>query len=668
MAVRISKEGAVVISKRSLAIILSASLYVAACGGGSSPEESQPSGGGGASAPSGSVSTDKNAYPVFPNADAGADPAVPADQGGKGFTGEGWQTDTDFDLIGDPRAVKGGLLREVIYDFPGTLRLYGPESNTATNFMIQGLVYETLVGLHPTTLGFIPALATHWQISPDKLTYRFRIDPNARFSDGQPVTADDVVASWNFVMDKGLQDPSNQLVFGKFERPVAESKYIVHVKSTVLNWRNFLYFAQSLPILPAHVLKGVDGARYLKEFNFKLLPGSGPYKVEETDVVKGKSVSLRRRTDYWAEAQRRNVGTGNFDEIREIVVRDQKLAFEMFKKGDLDYYFVNISREWIEEMNFDKVQRGLVLKRKIFNDSPEGFSGLAINTRKPPYDDIRVRQALAHLENRELMIEKLFFKEYFPLNSYYPGGIYENPDNPKMPYDPQLALKLLADAGWKERDAQGRLVKNGQPLTIELLYDSKSSEPFITVYQEDLRKVGITLNLRLLTPETRFQLVGQRKFDLEYQGWTGLIFPNPETSFHSKLADQNNNNNITGIKDKRLDELLDAYDIEFDQQKRIAIIREIDGIVANLHTYVLGWYAPFQRIGFWNKFGHPEGYFSRSGEYYTDVAGLWWIDSAKQAQLNKAMADPSIKFDQGQVDVRYWKDYAAKQPAPAAAK
>ena len=152
--------------------------------------------------------------------------------------------------------------------------MFGPESNLADWAMLQNMPYES----YPTTLDYIPALATHWQVSPDKLTYRFRIDPNARFSDGVPVTADDVVASWAFVMDKGLQEPMSQLVFAKFDKPVAESKYIVRVHSNVLNWRNFLYFSASLPILPAHVLKDVDGARYVKDYNFKLLPGSGQHR------------------------------------------------------------------------------------------------------------------------------------------------------------------------------------------------------------------------------------------------------------------------------------------------------------------------------------------------------------------------------------------------------
>ena len=649
---------------RRLALVV-LTIGLSACGGRDEPAGGASGSGAGARGP---VAMDKNAYPVFPDADAGADSAVPAEQGGRGFTGQGWETNTDFDLIGDPRAVKGGVLRDAMLDFPGTLRVTGPESNTAFNFSMMSLVYEALLTLHPTTLDFIPSLATHWQISADRLTYRFRINPNARWSDGQPVVADDVRATWDFMMDKTLQDPMNELVFGKFERPVVESKYIVRVTSKELNWRNFLYFGASMQLLPSHVLAKVNGATYLKEYNSKLLPGTGPYVVNEPDIQRGKSISIRRRpTGYWAETHRRNVGAYNFDELRTTVVRDHKLSFEMFKRGDLDYYIVGVAREWIEELNFDRVQRGMIQKRKIFNDSPVGVSGLAINTRRPPYNDIRVRQALALLQNRQLMIEKLFFNEYVPLNSYYPGSMYENPANPKMPYDPERALALLAEAGWKGRDAQGRLVKDGRPLSVELLYQSQTSEPSLTVYQEDLRRVGITLNLRLVTPETLWQLLMQRRFDVSSMGWTGLVFPNPETSYHSRLADPPSTNNLTGIKNARLDALLVDYDREFNPERRAAIIREIDGILTNEHHYVLGWYGPYTRIAYWNKFGHPEGYLTRVGEYYEVIPSLWWIDPERERQLIGAMGDASVKLPVGDTEVRYWEAYAKKQPAAAPA-
>ncbi len=181
-------------------------------------------------------------------------------------------------------------------------------------------------------------------------------------------------------------------------------------------------------------------------------------------------------------------------------------------------------------------------------------------------------------------------------------------------------LQLLAEAGWKDRDAQGRLVKNGQPLALELLYGDKG----IGAVDDDLPGRAAQGRHR---PEPAARHArdavqagdGAQVRHGRSMGWGGLLFPNPETSFASTLADVPNNNNITGFKDKRVDELLDAYDGSSIQQKRAAIIQEIDGILANSYQYILGWDAPFERIAYWNKFGHPEGYLTRIGDY-RDIA------------------------------------------------
>ena len=625
------------------------------CGGGSTsaPESSSTAPVG---APRGNVPTDKSAYPAFPDPDSGADPAVSAADGGRGFTGEGWETNTDYDLIGDPRAVKGGLLKiGTMTDFPSTLRYYGPNV-TAWNQMLHGMVYETLLGLHPTTLAWIPALATHWQISEDKLTFRFRIDPNARFSDGTPVTSEDVVASWKLVVDKGLQDPARTLVYSNFEPPVAQSKYLVSVRAKSVNWLNFLYFS-GLYIYPAHILKTINGETYVREYNYKMLPGSGPYIVGEQDLDKGKMVRIRRRNDYWAEKHRRNVGTANFDQIQQVVVRDRNLEFEMFKKGDVDYYVVNRAQMWVEDLNYANIQRGLNQKRKIFNHNPQGIQGVAINTRREPLNDVRVRKALRHLFNRESMIEKLMYNEYVLVDSMFPSSVYENPNNEKIRYDPQKAMQLLTEAGWSQRDAQGRLTRNGRPLSIEIVYADQASERFFTVYQEDLRKVGITLNLRLTTFETLVKLLDERTFGMASIAYTGEIFPSPEQNWHSRLADEKNTNNITGFKNARADQIIEAYGKEFDFDKRVALLREFDSILANEHHWILEWTAPYERVVYWNKFGHPPGYLTRVGDY-RDILTLWWFDPERSAQLDAALRNPSTKLEVGPTDDRFWLDYA----------
>ena len=626
-----------------------------ACGGGPRPEPegTAPTATRSDGAP---VAMDKNAYPVFPDADSGADPSVPAEQGGRGFTGDGWETNTDFDLIGDPRAVKGGAIRQAMTDFPATLRYVGP-SVSVWNAMLHGLVYESLLGLHPVTLDYIPSVATHWQISPDRLTYRFRLDPNARFNDGTPVTSEDVIASWKLMVDKTVQDPLRNALFSGYEQPVAESRYIVRVTAKEAGWTALYYFS-GLPVYPAHVLKDVDGARYVREFNDKMLPGTGPYAVETADVDKGRSIRIRRRTGYWAEQHRRNVGGNNFDEIRQIVVRDRNLEFEMLKRGDLDFYHVNRAQMWVEELNFDKIQNGQIQKRKVWNHAPNSLQGIAFNTRRAPYDDVRVRKAIRHLYNRELMIAKLTYNEYLPMDSMYPGTIYENPNNEKVRFDPQAAVRLLAEAGWKDRNAQGQLVRNGAPLVIESLYYDRASERFLTIFQEDLRKVGVTINLRYVTPETAFKLLDEQQFGMFSVGYGGGgPFPLPEQFFHSAQADQKASTNISGFKNARVDDIIGEYDREFDVQRRAALLSELDSIVSAQHHYLLEWYAPFQRVVFWNKFGYPNGVFTRIGDY-RDTVSLWWFDPQKNQELDAALRDPSRTLPVGASDDRYWLEFA----------
>jgi microcin C transport system substrate-binding protein len=283
-----------------------------------------------------------------------------------------------------------------------------------------------------------------------------------------------------------------------------------------------------------------------------------------------------------------------------------------------------------------------------------------------PWDDIRVRQAFALLFDREKLIEKLFYKEYLPLNSFYPGTEYENPDNPKNLYNPQEALRLLAEAGWKTRDAQGRLTKGGQPLQVDLLYIDQSQEPYFTVYQEDLQKAGITLNLRLVTPETSFKMKMQRQFDFTFGSWgVGNIFPIPKPEYHSSMAKIENTNNISGFNDKRIDEITEQYEVTFDVQKRKAMLRELDGILTRQYHYVMQWYAPSTRIAYWNRYSYPAGTFSRIGDYEGSLAPgipqLWWFDPVKEQKLAQAMRDPSIKLEIPPVEDHYWQEYAKKE-------
>ncbi|PID57345.1 hypothetical protein CSB45_07415 [candidate division KSB3 bacterium] len=559
-----------------------------------------------------------------------------------------WVENKDFPLIGDPNAQKGGRLRYAIISYPATFRLHGPSSNTTFINLMSSLVYQTLIDIHPNTMEFIPGLAEAWEIQDDNSTFLFRINPKAQWEDGQPVSPEDVVFSYELVIDPETKDPYSADLFGRlFEKPEIVDEYTVKFKAKTLHWRNFMFCGANLPILPAHTFRGKN---YLQDFNWKLPNGSGPYKLES--FRKGRNIVFKRRDDFWANDEREHIGVYNFDRIKFSVVRDRNLIYEKFKKGEFDYYIVSVARKWVEEMDFDKIQKGWIQKRKIFTSQPNGVYGLALNMRQFPFDDLRVRKALNYLYNRPLFTEKLFFNEYVEMHSYFPGGPYENPRNERIGYDPEKAQSLLAEAGWTERNAQGILEKDGQPFVVTALYGDEASERHLTIFQEDLRKAGIELKLKRVDYSTMYKLIDERNFHMANMAWNALLFPNPESSYHSKYADINQTNNITGITNPKIDTILDAYPEMFEKTERIEALRELDGLIYQEHPYILNWYAPFTRVLYWNRFGMPECYFSRFGGS-DSILSTWWFDPQKQAQLDDAMKTGSA-LEVGTVDVFPW--------------
>jgi len=564
-----------------------------------------------------------------------------------------WQTNEDFPLVGDPNAKKGGEFTfSTLASYPSTFRIHGPGTNTSVHTLMSSLVYETLVGVHSNTLEIIPGLAEAWEIQEDNMTFLFRLNPKARWADGQPVTPEDVVFSWELVTDPDTQDPASADLYTRmFEKPEVVDERTVKFVAKTLHWRNFLFCGAGLEILPAHIFKGKE---YLKDFNWDLPNGSGPYKLSE--YKKGNNIIFTRREDYWAKDEYGNQGVYNFDRIKFVIIRDQNLNFEKFKKGELDYYYVNVSREWVEEMDFEKIQKGWIQKRKIYTFDPNGHYGLAINMRRAPFDDVRVRKALAHLYNRPAFMEKLFFNEYQNMNSYFPGSIYENPKNEEPGFDPEKAQALLEEAGWSERNNQGILVKDGQPFSFTLLYSQKSSERYLTIFQNDLKKAGIEVKLKLIDWTALIKLLEERNFSMFVMAWSGMTFPNPESNYHSKYASMKLTNNITGINIPRIDEILEAYPEMFDLEERIAALQELDGLIYNEHPYILNWYGPFKRIAYWNRFGMPESYFSKIDEImFQSMLTLWWYDEEKEKALQEAIKN-NTSLPVGETEVRYWLD------------
>ena len=567
-------------------------------------------------------------------------------------------TDEDYKFYGSPDAKKGGHLKFTLGRFPATFRALGQYHNYTENYYIMNaLCYESLLGSHPVTLERTPGLASHWKISDDKMEFYFRINPNARWSDGQEVTADDVIASYDIRMDETILMPSTQITYGKIERPEAISKYIVKVKSKNLNWRNMLYFG-GMVILPEHYLKDLDGTAYLEEYNFKMLPGTGPYLIRDEDIINQESYSLVRRDDWWSQDHPTNRYMYNFDRITVNVVKDNPtLEFEKMKKGESDFYEIAKPSMWVDETDFDAVNMGWIQKKRIFSNSPAGTWGYGFNMRKWPFNDKRIRYAFSYLYDREKFNREILYNEYTPINSLYSGSEYENPNNPKYVYDPEKAMEYLKEAGYTKRNDEGFLVHNESGKVLRFAIEiNKTADYRVTPMQQILKEYGIDMQIKFIDRTTRWKNLMDRNFTVDFQAWGGLVYPNPETMFKSTLADQKNNNNMYGFKSDRVDELLPLYDIEFDHDKRVKIIQEIDSIIVESRYSALGLSRePPIRLLFWNKFGYPDYMLSKYGGRMEDILYHWWFDDKKAEKLKSAMSSNG-QLDVNEIDHTYWKD------------
>ena len=557
----------------------------------------------------------------------------------------GWETNININPSGDIRAVKGGMFTMLGgAEYPNTFRSLGKDSRHQINGLMDALQNEALLGYDYENLVWEPAIATHWKIEDDSLTYWFRIDPRAKWADGKEIIADDVVAAFKLHTDDGHEDPNVATYYKElFNIPEAISKYVVKITAKKIDWRSFRAAAGMYP-MPSFYLNKIDGAGYIEKYNFSFLPGSGAYTYDQENSKKGNEgyIILKRRDDYWAKDHRRNIGQNNFDQIKFIFIEDENQQVMSFMNGDYDIYPWSRAQWWVERFTpkkYNEIDKGWVQKIKIFNFLPKGPSGIVFNTQKKRYDDIRIRKAFAYLFDVDKLNKRLFFNEYVRLNTFFYGTPYANPRNPYIEYNPEKALELLGEAGWLRKEGEQWLSnENGEIFEFDFLM-SPGSERIYSTFQEDLKKVGIKMDFDQVDGNMAFSKTMKKEYEITSQGWTGGFFPSPEGLMHSKYAEAVEVTNITSMAIPEIDKLIEAYNAEWDAKKRIPFAHKIDSIAVNSYHYALGWTSPYgARMLYWNKFGMPEkGLYYASG--WQSPITLWWIDPTRENKLAGARKD-----------------------------
>lgn len=550
------------------------------------------------------------------------------------------------DPLASPYATPGGEISIFAGPYPGSLNYY-LDNNTFTVEVFSAM-FETLLTMNPVTLEFEPGIAEKWSISDDKKTFTFYIDKRAKWSDGTPITARDVKWTFDAIMDpKNLTGP-HKVYLGRFDSPEIIDDATIRFHAKDVHWEN-LNAAGGFHILCQKAYQDKD----FNTINFEFPVVSGPYKIGE--ISEGIYITIERRDDWWGRVKKSTQGTGNFQTLRFRVYAERENAFEAFKKGMIDLYPIYTARIWVNETQGDKFFKNWIVKQKIFNHNPVGFQGFAMNMRKPPFDDVRVRKAMAYLLDREKMNSTLMYNQYFLHRSFF-EDLYDKDHpcpNELITMDKEKARALLKEAGWTVNPKTGFLEKNGKRFTIRFLTRSSTSDMFLAIYAEDLKDVGIELVIDKKDWAAWAKDMESFNFEMTWAAWSSGIFKNPESMWHSREAESKGGNNICGYKNEKVDELIEKQKTIFDVEKRNDIYREIDQLIYQEWPYVLLWNINYTRLLYWNKFGMPDTVLSKYGDERS-AYWYWWVDMDSKAELDDAMKndlglppkEPTVYFDQ----------------------
>jgi microcin C transport system substrate-binding protein len=388
--------------------------------------------------------------------------------------------------------------------------------------------------------------------------------------------------------------------------------------------------------------------------------GSGAYRVEAVDA--GRSITYRRVKDYWAARLAVSVGRNNFDSIRFDYYRDGTVALEAFKAGEYDFREENSSKNWATAYTSPAVRAGLIRKEEIKNEVPTGMQGFVFNTRRPIFQDARVRHALAYAFDFEWSNKNLFYGAYSRTRSYFSNSELASSGLPsaeelkileplrgKVPdevftqeYQPPTtdgsgnirdgareALRLLAEAGWTVK-GQKLVNARGEPMQFEILIDDPTWERIALPFAKNLERLGITARVRSADPAQYEKRQDDFDFDMIVAVWAESLSPGNEQRdfWGSQAAGERGSRNLAGIKDPAVDRLIDLLIQAPDRAGLVARTRALDRVLLWGHYVIPHWHIRAFRVVYWDKFGRPA-----VAPRFALGFDTWWVDAQKETAL-----------------------------------
>ena len=568
-----------------------------------------------------------------------------------------------FDYV-NPTAPKGGMARMIsLGTFDNfNIAVAGVKGSIAP---AVSMIYDTLMAKSQdeivTEYGLLAEGAAH----PDDFSFVvYRLRKEARWHDGRPVTVEDVIFSLEALKK---QSP----FYGSYYRHVVKAEKVgdrdIRFTFDSAGNRELPSIVGELPVLPKHWWEDVDGQGRRRDISVTTLEkplGSGAYRIKEFSP--GRSVVLERVKDYWGSNVPAQVGLNNFDELRFEFFRDNLVALEAFKADQADWIAENSAKQWATAYDFPAASDKRVVKEEFpINDSGR-MQAFAINTRRDPFKDVRLRRAMNYAFDFEEMNKQLFYGQYKRIDSYFYGtelassGLpqgrelqiletvrdkippevftttYQNPvgGNPEaVRANLRESARLLKEAGFEVRER--KLVDpSGKAVTVEILVQDPSAERIALFYKPSLERIGITTSIRVVDDAQYQNRLRSFDFDVIIDQWGESLSPGNEQRefWGSQAADIPGARNTVGIKNPAVDVLIEKVIFATDRDDLVAATRALDRVLL-WNFYVVPQFSyPFARYARWDRFSHAEPLpkYGRSG-----LPSLWWYDADKAAKIGK---------------------------------
>ena len=558
-----------------------------------------------------------------------------------------------FDYV-NPNAPKGG---EVINEATGTFDSFNAFILKGIPAAGIGLIYDSLmVGSSDEAFTNYGLLADSVIVPEDRSWVTFNLHPKARWHDGTPVTPEDVIWTFETLLKKG--HPFFRVYYGDVKDVVKTGSRQVRFNFPGSTNRELPLILGQISILPKHYWTDRDFSKTTLEPPL----GSGAYKIRNFEA--GRNVTYERVENYWAKDLPVKKGQSNFDELRYEYYRDREVATEAFKSGAFDFRSENSAKRWATQYDFPAKKAGKVRKLLIPHERPTGMQGFIFNTRKPFFNDSRVREAIAYAWDFEWTNKTIMFGAYKRTNSYFsnselssagglPKGeeleilqrfrsqlppelftrIYKAPQTDgsgNIRSNLRKALKLLREAGWSVSDGKLRNTL-GDVFAFELLLRQPSMEKLALPLKQNLERLGINMRIRTVDVAQYQQRTDTFDFDMIVGGIGQSLSPGNEQRdfWHSSNASKPGSRNQIGIVDPVVDALVELVVEAPDRESLIARTRALDRVLLSGHYVIPHFHLQAARLVFWDKFGRP----ANTAKYSSGFPSTWWVDKVKNKNI-----------------------------------